>query len=221
MGWRARGVVSLLGLVAAATWASALAYGQVVFTEVMYEPGGTDALWEWVEIVNTSGSPVNFDGWVFDDDDDGAVGGAMGGPNIVASPNNNTVVPAGGVAVLYPGDELEFMASRFRDAWGSGITLIGVDGFTALSVGDAIGLWPSRASYNADAIPGATMSPRRTFASAAASFNYPIFDPVEVGHSTAWNGAGSPTDPRACCRRERRQSACGSPKLCLRPTVRW
>ena len=105
-----------------------------------------------------------------DDDDDGAVGGAASGPNIVASPSNNTNVPAGGVAVLYPGDALEFMPTRFLDAWGSGIQLIGVKSFTALSAGDTIGLWSSRESYNADAIGEATMSPRRTFAGAAASF---------------------------------------------------
>ncbi len=145
--------------------------------------------------MNTGPSAVNLDGWVFDDDDDGAVGGAMGGPNIVASPGNNTMVPAGGVAVLYPGDELAFMPERFSDAWVSGITLVGVDGFTALSAGDAIGLWPSRASYNADAIAGATMSPRRTFAGAAASFNYASVDEADASFSIAWNGSGSVTDP--------------------------
>src|SRR5688572_29547402 len=80
------------------------ARSQIVITEVMYEPGGVDSLWEWVEIVNTTAAPVNLNGWVFDDDDDGTIGGVMGGANIVASPSNNTIVPAGGVAVLYPGD---------------------------------------------------------------------------------------------------------------------
>jgi hypothetical protein len=155
---------------------------------------GQCPLWEWVEFRNTGSSPLNLDGWVFDDDDDGAIGGASGTANIVASPSNNTIVPAGGVAVLYPGDELAFMPERFRDAWGSGITLVGVNGLTALSTGDAIGLWPSRASYNADAIAGSTTSPRRTFNSAAASFNYSTLDPVDTGHSIAWNGTGTATD---------------------------
>ncbi|MEX0643417.1 MAG: lamin tail domain-containing protein [Pirellulales bacterium] len=191
---RVRWALLSLGLVSGMPWASGEACGQIVFTEVMYQPGGADALWEWVEVLNTGSSAVNLDGWVFDDDDDGALGGALGGPNIVASPTNNTMIPAGGVAVLYPGDELGFMPARFLDAWGSGINLIGVNGFTAISAGDAIGLWSSRENYNADAIGGATMSPRRTFSSAAASFSYATFDAADDGFSIAWNGTGNPTN---------------------------
>jgi hypothetical protein len=167
---------------------------QIQFTEIMHGPGGNDALWEWVEIVNTSPAPVNLDGWLFDDDDDGAIGGAMGGANISASNGNNTIVPAGGVAVLYPADELEFMPERFNSAWGGGITLIGVDGFTSLSATDAIGLWPSRAGYDADAIPDATGSPRRTFAGAVAAFDYSSVAVPENGHSIAWNGMATSTN---------------------------
>jgi hypothetical protein len=131
---------------------------------------------------------------VFDDDDDGAVGGASGGSNITASPQNNTIIPAGGVAVLYPADELNFMPERFNNAWGGGITLIGVDGFTSLSGADAVGLWPNRAAYMADAIPDVTTSPRRTFNSAVAAIDYAAVDLPEAGRSIIWNGMGSPTD---------------------------
>ena len=93
---------------------------QLQFTEVMYEPGGDDALWEWVEIRNTSATAVDLNGWVFDDDDDNPVADEDG--NIKAA-NGNTIVPAGGVAVLYPGSDLGFMPQRFTDAWGSGINL--------------------------------------------------------------------------------------------------
>jgi lamin tail-like protein len=167
---------------------------QVLFTEVLHSPVGSDALWEWVEFVNAGSSPLDLDGWVFDDDDDGAIGGASGGANIAASSQNNTIVPAGGVAVLYPADELDFMPERFTSAWGSGITLIGVNGLTSLSQADAIGLWPSRASYDADTIPDVTVSPRRTFANAVASFDYSAAPVPENGHSVAWNGVGSPTN---------------------------
>jgi Lamin Tail Domain len=181
-------------LVLTALWTAGSAHAQVVFTEIMHNPGGSDALWEWVEIFNTTASPLDLDGWVFDDDDDGATGGAMGGPNITASPQNNTIVPAGGVAVLYPADELDFMPERFNNAWGEGITLIGVDGFTALSLADAVGLWPNRASYDGDAIPDAAGSPRRMFAGAVASIDYSAVPAAEVGHSIAWNGTGSATN---------------------------
>jgi P pilus assembly chaperone PapD len=49
-------------------FATAPAHAQLIFTEIMFEPGGDDALWEWVEVRNTSNSPVNLDGWVFDDE---------------------------------------------------------------------------------------------------------------------------------------------------------
>jgi len=168
--------------------AASICPGQVVITEIMHSPGGADALWEWVEIVNLSSAPVDLDNWVFDDDDDPSLTAA----NISsAGGTRNTIVPAGGVAVLYAGDELDFAPERFQAAWGSGITLIAVDGFTTLTGSDAIGLWSSHASYLADAIPGATSSPRRTFASAVAAIDYSTgFPTAASGRSIAWNGSG-------------------------------
>jgi hypothetical protein len=186
--WARRGRRVEWSLVLAAVLAAAgAARGEIQFTEIMHSPGGSDPLWEWVEIRNTSAAAVNLDGWVFDDDDDGNVGAA----NILAT-NGNTVVAAHGAAVLYPGDELNFDPTRFTNAWGAGITLIPVDGFTSLTEMDALGLWPSHATYLADAIPMATMSPRRTFAGAAASINYTMdFPAAASGHSIAWTGTGS------------------------------
>jgi hypothetical protein len=169
------------------------ARAQLQFTEVMYEPGGDDGLWEWVEIRNTSAAAVDLNGWVFDDDDDSTIN-AMAGANIRAV-NGNTIVPAGGVAVLYPGDELDFMPTRFTDAWGVGTNLIAVDGFTSLTGTDAIGLWPSYAAYAADTIPMVTTSPRRTFAGAAATLSYATgFPAASNKRSIAWDGTGSPSD---------------------------
>jgi hypothetical protein len=169
------------------------AAAQLQFTEVMYEPGGSDALWEWVEIRNTSLGAVDLNGWVFDDDD-GATFGMLAGANIRSS-QGNTLIPAGGVAVLYAGDQLGFTPARFSAAWGGEINLIGVDGFAALTEGDAIGLWPSYSAYAADTIVGATTSPRRTFAGAAATLDYSVgFPSARNRRSIAWQGTGSPND---------------------------
>jgi hypothetical protein len=169
-----------------------VACAQLQFTEVMHSPRGNDSLWEWVEIRNPSASAINLDGWVFDDDDDGPIN-AMVGANIRAA-NGNTIVPAGGVAVLYPAAQLDFTPSRFTAAWGSGINLIPVTNFTAITATDAIGLWPSYDAYLADTIPDVSTSPRRTFASAVAVLDYSTGFPTPGnGRSIAWKGAGSVT----------------------------
>lgn len=181
-----------LTLALSVLFAAVPAAGQVLITEVMHSPGGDDSLWEWIEIANTTGSPLNLDGWVFDDDDNPN----LSAPNITsAGGTRNTIVPAGGVAVLYAGDQFNFATDRFTAAWSGGVTLVAVDGLTALTDADSIGLWPNHAAYLADTIPMSTVSPRRTFTNAAASLNYTTgFPEANNAHSIAWNGSGSPTD---------------------------
>jgi hypothetical protein len=175
----------MLGIVLSLTAGAQFARAQLHFTEVMHSPRGDDALWEWVEIRNLSSMAIDLDEYVFDDDDDSDLDEA----NILAS-NGNTIVPAGGVAILYPADKLEFSPARFTDAWGGGISLIPVDGFTALTPTDAIGLWASHGEYKADMI--GTSQPRRAFASAAVVLNYSTgFPSATNGRSLAWKGSGS------------------------------
>jgi hypothetical protein len=128
---------------------------------------------------------------VFDDDDDSSIGFW----NIASNGGvRNTVVPAGGVAVLYAGESLDFMPERFSAAWGPGITLIGVDGFPTLTAGDAIGLWSSYSNYLADAIPDPMGGPHRTFVNAAAAIDFTTGFPAAAdGRSIAWNGNDSAT----------------------------
>jgi len=167
------------------------ARAQLQFTEVMYEPGGDPNRWEWVEVRNTSAAAINLDGWIFDDDDDVPVSAAA--VSNIKSANGNTVVPAGGVAVLYAGSDLDFMPGRFTNAWGSGINLIPVNSLTSLTDTDAIGLWPNRTAYDADDL-GPGMNPRRSFDNATASLDYSSgFPTASSGRSIAWNGTVSAT----------------------------
>jgi hypothetical protein len=166
-----------------------IGHAQLEFTEVMHSPIGDENRWEWVEVRNTSAVPINLDGWIFDDDDDVPI--SVAAASNIKAENGNTIVPANGVAVLYAGSNLDFMPSRYTNAWGSGITLIPVNSLTSLTDADAIGLWPNRAAYNADDL-GAGMNPRRSFAHASVSLNYASgFPDVENGRSIAWNGTGS------------------------------
>jgi hypothetical protein len=168
-------------------------YAQVVITEVMYDTDANESIWEWIEIQNTSAAHVDLDGWVLDDDDDNSLQTAN-----ITTGMGVTIVPAGGVAVLYNAspNALAFNPTRFLNTWGSPITLIGVNGFTSLAnSGDAVGLWDSLADYQADDLMVMTGT-RRTFNSAVTSLDYTAGYPNATnGRSLAWKGTGNVTDP--------------------------
>lgn len=171
---------------------------QLVVTEVMYDPASDESRWEWIEVRNTGLTAIDLDGYVIDRVGDRERTTVT--PNIVSTPllgttpvNNPTVIPAGGIAVLYSGPGLGYDPGRFRAAWPQmpiGATLIGVEGWSSNSLTNApkandyapslpamtVGLWADEASYRLDAADfGTPSSPdRRVFrvANAATAFGY-------------------------------------------------
>lgn len=174
------------------------ASAQLLVTEVMYDPASDESRWEWIEVRNTGPAAVDLDGYVIDRVGDRERTTVT--PNILSRPllgavvvDNPTVLPAGGIAVLYNGPGLGYDPGRFRAAWPQmpiGATLIGVEGWSsntltnAPSVSDyapslpamTVGLWADEAAYRLDAADfGSPGSPdRRVFrvSNAATAFGY-------------------------------------------------
>jgi hypothetical protein len=169
---------------------------QVQITEIMFDSLDIEPRWEWVEIKNTSAGNVDLHDWVFGDR-----ASRYNFANI-SNTLGNTVVPAGGVAVIYnstSSNGLGGVPSRFTDAWGDDIQLIPVNIWPSInnnSTRDRLGLWSSYAAYN----PGAPATPTTEPAWANAvfeidfhtSFGFPT-TPGGSGRSIAWNGTGSAT----------------------------
>ncbi|MEN0111445.1 MAG: lamin tail domain-containing protein [Planctomycetota bacterium] len=176
----------------------AVGHAELVVTEIMYDPGSNESRWEWFEVHNTGAFAVDLDGYFID-----RVGDREridGVPSILSAPafgdgvvGNATVIPAGGVAILYNGDGLAYDPARFRAAWPGttpGATLIGVSGWSANQLTNAprpttiapslpaltVGLWRDEAAYRSDAADfGTPTSPsRRVFRvdNAAVVFGY-------------------------------------------------
>ena len=102
------------------------------FTELMYNPASPDGEWEWVEILNNTGSTIDFAAtpYVFDD----AGGSPHTEPNVTSGSIEN-----GDVAILF---NAELTLENMQSAWGDDINYIPVDNWSALNNGgDLIGIW--------------------------------------------------------------------------------
>ncbi len=171
------------------------AMGQIQITEIMYDSSQSpESKWEWIEVRNTSTNSIDLNGYYLDDDD----GTALTSPSIDAINGGNTVIPGGGVAVLYNGSSLAFDDSRFRSAWGlaPSIPLVAVSPNPGLSnSGDAIGLWSS-SNYALDIMDtdGDGDLEVAQFTNSAATVDYSTtngFPAAGNGQSVYWNGNGS------------------------------
>jgi hypothetical protein len=190
-------------------------FAQLVFTEVMFDPNSSEnqSRWEWLEIYNPTQNDFDLDGFWLDD-----LGNApqpertdinpLGTyPNIISANNTNplyasvpirslnTIVPAGGVAVIYNGFRLGVDEVLFREAWGlenrPDVHLIAADFFPTLNNGggDAIGLWASQLAQYADTEAGAGTAFVTPFTNAVASIDYRADFPTgNNSASIAWNG---------------------------------
>ncbi len=95
-----------------------VAPGEIVITEIMYNPNSDESLpndVEWVEILNLSNETILLDGW-FLEDEDGASASLSGGATL----------DSGKMAVLIPDDQT---ALDFESAWGAGITVYTLAGW--------------------------------------------------------------------------------------------
>ena len=114
---------------------------ELIITEIMYNPSGSETVWEWIEIYNSGTEDIDLSGYVVDDSNRTKHSSA----NIESG--NLTV---GESAVLYDADAVS--SENFRSAWGN-VNLIPVSNWNAFALnntGDTIGIWSSFSSYEGD-----------------------------------------------------------------------
>jgi hypothetical protein len=112
----------------------------LIITEIMYNPSGSDTKWEWIEIYNSGTTTIDLSGYVLDD----ASGPQLSDANI----DTGSLAPQKS-AIFY--DANDVTAEQFKDVWGN-VNLIAVSNWSALGngSGDSIGIWDSYANYDND-----------------------------------------------------------------------
>ena len=161
-GW-VLGVLTLCGFMFG--FAPSVGWAQLEITELMVNPKSfDDAAWEWLEVRNLGSTDVDLNGAFLGGlNDRGADLGAE--PHVTNTSSTNTIIPAGGVVVLYDGfQETSSPANHnnqmFRDAWalGGSVPLISVNDWPGLSNSSSnpdnmsFGIWTDRATYDIDLV---------------------------------------------------------------------
>lgn len=109
---------------------TALSYGDVVITEIMYDDTSSlDS--EWVEIHNTTVEPIDISGWYLTDDDSYPTPSDEGGLLVPES----TILPAGGYLVLTDADQPELTGE---------IVCLRVGNFALNNTGDNLALYTAQ-----------------------------------------------------------------------------
>lgn len=189
------------------TSAFAMPNPNLQISEVMYNTKNTtETLYgEWVEIRNTSGSPIDLDGYYLQRV--GATVQASFNPVVRSAVAANTIVPANGVAVLYDGfigsgSAFNYNDDLFRETWGlsAGVSLIAGDFFPSINNSAAsYGLWATVADAVTDgteATAGSGIYTINSTTTAATAVTYDIATPWPAntdGVSIQWNGTGDRT----------------------------
>jgi hypothetical protein len=117
---------------------------------------------EWVEIYNNTGAPVDFsdDPHVFDDN---------AGGNLAATNVNEGALAAGEVGILF--NSATITADDMRAMWGAGLNYIPVTQWPLLNNGgDTIAIWESYSDYNTEPVVGSG----RTHENAIAAVTYGV-----------------------------------------------
>ncbi len=202
----------VLGLLTICTalfgFAPSQALAQLEITELAYNTVDEDT-WEWLEVRNLGAADVDLDGAFLDglNDYDPPVGAGANISNTIAT---NTIIPAGGVAVLYDGYQGSSSPAThndqiFRDAWGldSSVPLISINYWPGLSNSSSnpdnmsLGIWVDRAAYDLDITGTPGDGQVSSFANAMVSVNYDVSAPWPAssnGISVTYSGSGNIAD---------------------------
>ncbi|WP_425397886.1 lamin tail domain-containing protein [Aeoliella sp.] len=188
--------------------------GDLVITELMYNPLDENA-WEWLEVKNTTNAPIDLNGFWLDriGDSEPPVGASPNISNTLVPPGSSgtidTIIPAGGVAVLFDGffgsmDPRTNSVQAFKDAWGLTTELaVPVSFFPGLSNSGPntnMGLWENetvyRDSFVDDGDGGMVIG---DFSMATASIDYDVtategWPSSSNGFSIEWSGNPSNGD---------------------------
>ncbi|WP_442485277.1 lamin tail domain-containing protein [Aeoliella sp. SH292] len=209
-------LAAAVGLLAgtAAPLASA-APGDLIITELMHDPLDENA-WEWLEVRNTTNAPIDLNNYWLDriGDSEPSASALPNVRNTLVPPGSsetmiNTIIPAGGVAVLFDGffgqtDPRTNSIQAFKDAWSlTNEIVIPVDfwpGLTSTGDNTNIGIWENSTSYRDSFVDngnGGRVIGDFSLATASVDYDGTLasgWPPTSDGFSIQWSGNGSNGD---------------------------